>query len=41
MSDPAVNCPKRGKQPGPGVVSAFEQFFAVLIGQFAQLLADG
>ena len=41
VPDPTVNRPERCEQPGPGIVSAFEQFFAVLIGQFAQLLADG
>ena len=36
----AVHRTERRQQPGPRIVAAFEQFFAVLVGQFPQLLAD-
>ena len=40
VSQPAIHRTKRRQEPGPCVVAAFEQFFAVLVGQFPQLLAD-
>jgi len=40
VPNPTVHRSERGEQSGPGVVAAFEQFFAVLVGQFPQLLAD-
>ena len=41
MFDTAIDGPEHGKQPGPGIVSSFQNLVAVLVGFLGQLSTQG